>query len=35
MRNRIVLAPMGSYMGGLDGHITERHKRFCDSSLVA
>jgi 2,4-dienoyl-CoA reductase-like NADH-dependent reductase (Old Yellow Enzyme family) len=28
LRNRIVLAPMGSYMGGLDGHITERHKRF-------
>jgi len=28
LRNRIVMAPMGSYMGGLDGHITERHKRF-------
>jgi 2,4-dienoyl-CoA reductase-like NADH-dependent reductase (Old Yellow Enzyme family)/NADPH-dependent 2,4-dienoyl-CoA reductase/sulfur reductase-like enzyme len=27
-RNRIVMAPMGSYLGGADGHITERHKRF-------
>jgi len=22
------MAPMGSYLGGADGHITERHKRF-------
>ena len=28
LRNRIVLAAMGSYMGGADGHISERHKRF-------
>ena len=28
LRNRIVLAPMGSYLGGEDGHITERHTRF-------
>src|SRR5574340_1714349 len=28
LRNRIILAPMGSYLAGLDGHITERHKRF-------
>jgi 2,4-dienoyl-CoA reductase (NADPH2) len=28
LRNRIVLAPMGSFMGGEDGHISERHKRF-------
>ncbi|MBW2270818.1 MAG: FAD-dependent oxidoreductase [Deltaproteobacteria bacterium] len=28
LRNRIVMAPMGSFMGGEDGHITERHKRF-------
>ena len=28
LRNRIVLAPMGSFLGGEDGHITERHKRF-------
>ncbi len=28
IRNRIVMAPMGSYLGGADGHITERHKRF-------
>ncbi|MFP8879866.1 MAG: NAD(P)/FAD-dependent oxidoreductase [Myxococcota bacterium] len=27
-RNRIVMAPMGSYLGGADGHITERHKLF-------
>lgn len=28
LRNRIVLAPMGSFLAGEDGHITERHKRF-------
>lgn len=28
LRNRIVLAPMGTFLGGEDGHITERHKRF-------
>jgi 2,4-dienoyl-CoA reductase (NADPH2) len=28
VRNRIVMAPMGSFLGGVDGHITERHKRF-------
>ncbi|MFN8624494.1 MAG: FAD-dependent oxidoreductase [Candidatus Binatia bacterium] len=28
LRNRIVLAPMGTGLGGHDGHITERHKRF-------
>jgi 2,4-dienoyl-CoA reductase (NADPH2) len=28
LRNRIVLAPMGSFLGGEDGHITERHRRF-------
>jgi 2,4-dienoyl-CoA reductase (NADPH2) len=28
LRNRIVLAPMGTYLGGEDGHITERHQRF-------
>ncbi len=26
--NRIVLAPMGSFLGGADGHISERHKCF-------
>jgi len=28
LRNRIVLAPMGSFLAGEDGHITERHRRF-------
>jgi 2,4-dienoyl-CoA reductase (NADPH2) len=28
LRNRIVMSPMGSFLGGADGHITERHKRF-------
>jgi 2,4-dienoyl-CoA reductase (NADPH2) len=28
LRNRIVLAPMGSFLAGADGHITERHRRF-------
>lgn len=28
LRNRIVLAPMGSFLAGADGHMTERHKRF-------
>ncbi len=28
LRNRIVLAAMGSYMGGADGQISERHTRF-------
>ena len=31
LRNRIVLAPMGSFLGGEDGHITERHKRFYEA----
>jgi 2,4-dienoyl-CoA reductase (NADPH2) len=31
VRNRIVLAPMGSSMAGPDGHITERHKRFYEA----
>jgi 2,4-dienoyl-CoA reductase (NADPH2) len=28
LRNRIVMAPMGSFLAGADGHITERHRRF-------
>ena len=28
LRNRIVLAPMGSFLAGADGHLTERHRRF-------
>jgi len=28
LRNRIVLAPMGSFLAGEDGQITERHRRF-------
>ncbi len=28
LRNRIVLAPMGSFLAGADGHISERHRRF-------
>jgi 2,4-dienoyl-CoA reductase (NADPH2) len=28
LRNRLVLAPMGSFLAGEDGHISERHKRF-------
>jgi len=28
LRNRIVLAPMGSFLAGADGQITERHRRF-------
>jgi len=28
LRNRLVLAPMGSFLAGADGHIRERHKRF-------
>jgi len=28
LRNRIVLAPMGSFLAGEDGHITQRHRRF-------
>jgi 2,4-dienoyl-CoA reductase (NADPH2) len=28
LRNRIVLAPMGSFLAGEDGHLTERHRRF-------
>jgi 2,4-dienoyl-CoA reductase (NADPH2) len=28
LRNRIVLAPMGSFLAGADGHVSERHRRF-------
>jgi 2,4-dienoyl-CoA reductase (NADPH2) len=28
LRNRIVLAPMGSFLAGEDGHLSERHRRF-------